>query len=343
LVLSVAENPFAMSEMLHWLLGSVANRSHWDVAMMLPFAALGMAIMWRARAFLNALSLGEDVAESLGFPVQRERWLLVLAVAMAVGAAVAVSGNIGFVGLVVPHMLRPWLGHRPGALLLPSALAGALLLLWADLVVQQVSGQVELKLGVVTALLGITFATSRLSEAQLDRDGEKRAAESAMYTAINRIARDESTLHAWASLADPSDLSGDPTVDGGLLAGVGIGIKDIIDTADLATERGSPLFAGRRPALDATVVARLRAHGAVVVGKTVTTEYAFARPGPTCGSGSSSTFPFRRSSCSPSCPGGSGSWRGSWGPTSSASRPRRGPKTSSASSIATRPIAASAR
>jgi len=157
LVLSVAENPFAMSEMLHWLLGSVANRSQLDVLIMLPFAAMGMFLMWRGRHFVNALSLGEDVAASLGYPVARERWLLVIAVAMAVGAAVSVSGNIGFVGLIVPHLLRPWLGHRPGSLLLPSAWAGALLLLWADLIVQQISGQVELKLGVVTALLGAPF------------------------------------------------------------------------------------------------------------------------------------------------------------------------------------------
>lgn len=95
-----------------------------------------------------------------------------------------------------------------------------------------------------------------------------------------RIARDEPMVRAWASLADPAELP-DAPVRGGLLAGVGIGVKDIIDTADFVTERGSPLFAGRRPALDATVVARLRSHGAVVVGKTVTTVFGMRDPGPT--------------------------------------------------------------
>jgi iron complex transport system permease protein len=157
LVLSVAENPFAMSEMLHWLLGSLANSSHYDVAVALPFVALGTFLLLRSRAFLDAMTLGEEAAASLGYPARRWRWTVVLAVAAAVGAAVSVSGNIGFVGLVVPHLLRPLVGHRPGALLLPSALGGALLLVLADLLVQNLSGNVELKLGVVTALLGAPF------------------------------------------------------------------------------------------------------------------------------------------------------------------------------------------
>jgi iron complex transport system permease protein len=157
LVLNVAANPFAMSEIVYWLLGSFANRSMADVAIAAPFMALGSVIVLTSGRYLNALSLGEDTAASLGFNGDRWRWLVVGGVACAVGAAVSVSGNIGFVGLVVPHLLRPLVGHEPRRLLWVSALGGAILLVLADMLVQGISGRVELKLGVITALIGGPF------------------------------------------------------------------------------------------------------------------------------------------------------------------------------------------
>jgi iron complex transport system permease protein len=157
LVLNVAANPFAMSEIVYWLLGSFANRSMEDVAIASPFMLLGSAIVLTSGRYLNALSLGEDTAASLGFNSERWRWLVVGGVACAVGAAVSVSGNIGFVGLVVPHLLRPLVGHEPRRLLWASALGGAILLVLADMLVQGISGRVELKLGVITALIGGPF------------------------------------------------------------------------------------------------------------------------------------------------------------------------------------------
>lgn len=157
MVLNVAANPFAMSEIVYWLLGSFANRSMEDVAIAAPFMALGSAIVLTSGRYLNALSLGEDTAASLGFNGERWRWLVVGGVACAVGAAVSVSGNIGFVGLVVPHLLRPLVGHEPRRLLWVSALGGAILLVLADMLVQGISGRVELKLGVITALIGGPF------------------------------------------------------------------------------------------------------------------------------------------------------------------------------------------
>jgi iron complex transport system permease protein len=157
MVLNVAANPFAMSEIVYWLLGSLANRSMEDVAIAAPFMALGSAIVLTSGRYLNALSLGEDTAASLGFNGERWRWLVVGGVACAVGAAVSVSGNIGFVGLVVPHLLRPLVGHEPRRLLWVSALGGAILLVLADMLVQGISGRVELKLGVITALIGGPF------------------------------------------------------------------------------------------------------------------------------------------------------------------------------------------
>ncbi len=157
LALSLAPNPFAMSEIVYWLLGSLANRSGADLAISLPFMATGWVLLLSCGRYLDALTLGEESARTLGFPASAARWRLVIGVALSVGAAVSVSGNIGFIGLVVPHLMRPWVGHRPGRLLAASALAGALLLLLADLLVQWFPTTQELKLGVITALLGGPF------------------------------------------------------------------------------------------------------------------------------------------------------------------------------------------
>ena len=157
MALNFAPNPFAMGEIVYWLLGSGANRSHADLLAALPFMLAGWALLLSCGRFLDALSLGEETAQSLGFPVLALRWRLVIGVALCVGAAVAVSGNIGFVGLVVPHLLRPWVGYEPRRLLLASALGGAALLLAADVAIQLFPATRELKLGVITALIGGPF------------------------------------------------------------------------------------------------------------------------------------------------------------------------------------------
>lgn len=157
LALSLAPNPYAMSEIVYWLLGSLANRSGADLAISLPFMVAGWLLLLSSGRYLDALTLGEESARTLGFPLAAARWRLVVGVALSVGAAVSVSGNIGFIGLVVPHLMRPWVGYRPRRLLAASALAGALLLLLADLLVQWMPTVQELKLGVVTALVGGPF------------------------------------------------------------------------------------------------------------------------------------------------------------------------------------------
>lgn len=158
LALNLAPNPYAMSEMVYWLLGSFANRSLAELALVLPFIVTGISLCWRQRRLLDALTLGDDTAQSLGFAVVRQRAVLLVGVALAVGAAVSVSGSIGFVGLFIPHLLRPLLQHQPSRLLAWSALAGAVFLLAADGLVQQLGNNgPELKVGVITALIGAPF------------------------------------------------------------------------------------------------------------------------------------------------------------------------------------------
>ncbi len=157
LALNFADSPYAVQEIIFWLLGSVANRSYNELSIALPFMLIGWGMMLYCGRFLNALTLGEETARSLGFDVARLRLLLVLGVAASVGAAVSVAGNIGFIGLVVPHLVRPLVGYEPRRLLLASALVGAMLLLAADISVQLLSSGAEMKLGVITSLVGAPF------------------------------------------------------------------------------------------------------------------------------------------------------------------------------------------
>jgi len=154
LALNLSPNPYAALEIVFWLLGSVADRTRDHVALVLPLVAVGCLLLLQSRGALKALSLGEETAQSLGYSVGRARLQIILGTALAVGAVVSVCGAIGFVGLIVPHLLRPWVKGDPAALLPLSGLGGALLLLWADMAVRLLPTQQELKLGVITALLG---------------------------------------------------------------------------------------------------------------------------------------------------------------------------------------------
>ena len=157
LALNLAPSPFAAFEIVSWTLGSLTDRSLEHLSLAGPMIVAGMVLLYALRESLDALSLGEDTALSLGIDVRRTRVLAVLGTTLAVGAAVSVTGIIGFVGLVAPHLVRRACGHRPGAVLVPAALAGAALLLAADICVRLITVGPELKLGVVTALVGAPF------------------------------------------------------------------------------------------------------------------------------------------------------------------------------------------
>ncbi|MBM3556889.1 MAG: iron ABC transporter permease [Alphaproteobacteria bacterium] len=154
LALNLAPNPFAVYDIALWLLGSFTDRGLDHVALAGPLAVIGWALLLTTGRDLDALALGEDTARSLGVGLGALSSRVVLGTALAVGASVAVAGTVGFIGLVVPHLLRPFLGARPGRLLLASALGGAILAVAADILVRLVPTGQELKIGVVTALLG---------------------------------------------------------------------------------------------------------------------------------------------------------------------------------------------
>jgi iron complex transport system permease protein len=157
LAINLSNNLFAVTEIVFWLMGSLSDRSMDHVWLTLPFMAVGWLLIASCGRALDALTLGDDTARSLGVNLTRTRLMMIAGTALSVGAGVAVSGAIGFVGLVVPHMLRPFVGHEPRRLLPASALGGAILLLLADAGVRLLPTTQELRLGVVTALIGVPF------------------------------------------------------------------------------------------------------------------------------------------------------------------------------------------
>ena len=157
LVMNLSSNPFVVLEIAFWLLGSLDDRSFRHVALALPFIVAGAVILISQRNAFRVLSLGEETAQSLGVDVGRLRLAVIVGVALGVGGAVAVTGTIGVIGLVAPHLMRPLIGHDPARLLIPSALTGAALLLAADIAVRIIPSTSDIKVGVLTSIIGVPF------------------------------------------------------------------------------------------------------------------------------------------------------------------------------------------
>ncbi len=157
LIISLAPNPFALSEIVTWLMGALTDRGWREVWLAAPPTLLGLLVLRRAGSSLDALTLGEATARSLGVEPARLQWAMILGVGLTVGAGVAVAGIVGFVGLMVPHLVRRFTDRRPSALIVPSALAGALLLLVADSLCRVIPLVTELRLGIALSLLGAPF------------------------------------------------------------------------------------------------------------------------------------------------------------------------------------------
>lgn len=154
LAMNLSPNPFSLSDMVNWLLGSVANRSFADLAFAAPFWSAGVLMAVLALPGLRALALGEDTAFTLGADLGRTRLMVIFASALLTGSAVAVAGTIGFVGIVAPHLIRPLVRHDPADLVLPSALLSGIILVLADTGLRLLPFTQELKLGVMAALIG---------------------------------------------------------------------------------------------------------------------------------------------------------------------------------------------
>lgn len=154
LMMNFAPNPMSLQDMVMWMLGSLENRTYEDLMLAGPLIILGWLMMIGVGQGLNALSLGSDAAHTLGIDLKRLRWRVVVGTAVSVGATVSVCGSIGFVGLVVPHFVRAFIGSEPRRLLLPSALMGGMLLTLADILTRLPIGHGQLRLGVVMAVVG---------------------------------------------------------------------------------------------------------------------------------------------------------------------------------------------
>jgi len=154
LLMNLAPNPFSLSDMINWMLGSVANRSFHEIGLAAPFLLSGAVILLASRRGLSALTLGEEAASGIGLNLRNQRVLTVLGAGLATGGSVALAGAIGFVGIVAPHIIRPFVGHDPARSLVPSALLAGLILVLADIGVRVMPTVNELKLGVVAALIG---------------------------------------------------------------------------------------------------------------------------------------------------------------------------------------------
>jgi iron complex transport system permease protein len=157
LAMNLSPNPWAVNEIAMWLLGSVKDRTFSEVLLALPFVLVGLLILLAAAPSLDLLSLGEDSARSLGLNAARLRAMAIVGTSLSVGAGVAVSGSVGFVGLMMPHLVRPLVGHVPSRIVLPSIIGGGALVLAADIAVRLIAVGPELQLGVLTSLLGTPF------------------------------------------------------------------------------------------------------------------------------------------------------------------------------------------
>lgn len=157
LALNLSPNPFAALEIMFWMLGSLTDRSMTHMWLSAPFMLIGWIMLGSLGRALDALTLGSETAASMGIELRRVQFLAVFGTAASVGAATAVAGAIGFVGLVVPHILRPLVGARPSRLLPASALGGASMVLGADILVRIIAPERDLKLGVLTAIVGAPF------------------------------------------------------------------------------------------------------------------------------------------------------------------------------------------
>jgi iron complex transport system permease protein len=156
LILSLAPLE-TMQQMLFWLMGGLNGSTWHEVLMLLVFVTVAVGIYLTQAHALDVLSLGEEQAQGVGVPLQQTKQIVLVTSAFVVGACVSSTGVIGFVGLVVPHLLRIWIGPSNRRLIVASAIGGAVLMLFADLIARMILLPAELNVGIITSLLGAPF------------------------------------------------------------------------------------------------------------------------------------------------------------------------------------------
>lgn len=144
----------SMLQIIYWLYGSVGMRGWSHVGLIIPFIIVGMLLLFSQSRELNALALGEDAADHIGVNVKKGKLYILLGASLLTGAAVAVSGVVGFVGLVIPHLVRLVSGPNHRHVLPLSMLTGGSFLVLADLIARSIIAPKELPIGVITALIG---------------------------------------------------------------------------------------------------------------------------------------------------------------------------------------------
>jgi len=154
-LIELTHSPDADAAIVGWLAGSIADRGWHDLAAVAPYAAAGFALAAATVPALNALRLGPELARSVGVDVARAQWLVLAAVALLTAAAVALSGIVGFVGLIVPHVARRIVGGDARVALPATAMLGATLVPLADAVARSIAPPIEIPLGVVLAFVGV--------------------------------------------------------------------------------------------------------------------------------------------------------------------------------------------
>jgi len=157
LTLNLSPSPYAAYEIMFWLLGSLADKNLNHILIIIPLAIFGWFLILFSKKWLSVLSLGEETAQSMGLDLKIFRSKIIIGSALSIGSVVSITGGISFIGLVVPHLLRPLYKYDPGKLLLPSGIGGAIMLLLADIIIRLIGINPELQIGVVTAIIGAPF------------------------------------------------------------------------------------------------------------------------------------------------------------------------------------------
>ena len=164
LMLSLSDNPFAVNEIVFWMLGSVTDVSYFHVLISGPLSLIGAFFLLKKSSDLDLLTLGQETASSVGVDLKSLRLHILVGTSLIVGGITSVTGIVGFIGLITPHLVRPFVNNEPKKTVIWSPPIAAILILISDILIRLSPTTGEIKLGVVTALLGTPFFLYLISQ-----------------------------------------------------------------------------------------------------------------------------------------------------------------------------------